>query len=122
MPPPRRRRRLAAVPDAPELAVLIERMTDNYLQCRDWGHSWRPYTASWDTAERCYISRLRCSRCRTQRVRYIGQAGQLLGSHYDYAAGYLVQGLGRLTGEDRAVLRLASVQRVLVEDTAEEHA
>lgn len=95
-------------------------MQDTHLQCRDFGHSWRPFSARWVPEERCYESQLRCARCRTIRVRLIGQSGQLLGSHYDYADGYIVKGMGRLDGDERNMLRLESVLRVMPPDTAED--
>ena len=114
------RRKLRAV--GSDLDALIDHMPENHLQCRDFGHSWRPYTATWDAPARCYVTQLRCSRCRTLRERIIGQNGQQLGSHYLYADGYLVEGMGRLGPADRNHLRLVSVLRVLIEDTAEENA
>jgi hypothetical protein len=114
-----RPRNNAATP-VPDVDAFIDNMALNHIQCRDFGHSWRPYRAWWDASEHCYISQLRCSRCRTVRHRYIGQNGQLIAGHYEYADGYLVKGIGRLTGGDRDHIRLASISRVLVPDTAEE--
>jgi CobQ-like glutamine amidotransferase family enzyme len=55
-------------------------------------------------------------------VRYIGRDGSLLGSRYDYADGYRVEGLGFLSGTDRNALRLKSLEYVLPTDTTEEDA
>jgi len=49
----------------------------------------------------------------------MSRTGALLDSKYDYADGYTVKGLGRLSGVDRDVIRLQSILGVLVEDTAE---
>jgi hypothetical protein len=103
-----------------DLHTALGAMRLEHLQCRDFGHAWRPYAAQWLTTERCYESRLRCSRCRTQRVRLIGQNGALVSSHYEYADNYLVKGLGRLDTSDRNELRLASLQHVLPAETDEE--
>jgi hypothetical protein len=53
-------------------------------------------------------------------VRYLSRTGHQLGGQYDYPEGYLVKGMGRLTGSDRDVIRLQSVLAVLAPDTAEE--
>lgn len=104
----------------PDLGVIVHELRTDYLQCRDFGHSWRPYTARWDARENAYRTELRCSRCKTIRVRWIGPRGQQLDSRYDYSDGYLVKGIGRLTGSDRDALRLESVLRVLPEDADED--
>lgn len=98
----------------------ISGMRDDHLQCRDFGHSWRPYTARWSPEDRCYETQLRCQRCKTIRVRLIGQRGEQLSNHYDYADGYIVKGMGRLDGDERNRLRLESVQRIMPNDTAED--
>lgn len=103
-----RRRHLAVV--EPTARAIAEIPTD-YLQCRDFGHAWQPYTARLAGAE--YLSVIRCMRCGTERTRRIGQRGQVLATDYHYADGYQIHGLGRLTGTDRDMLRLASVQRLI---------
>lgn len=121
------RKKLAPAPSAVSgravdfnVESTVHGMDSNYLQCRDFGHSWRPYTASWLPEQRCYETQLRCQRCKTLRVRFIGQRGELLRSNYDYTDGYIIKGMGRLTGTERDLVRLESVQRILPEDTAEE--
>lgn len=93
--------------------AAIADLDDSSLQCRDFGHSWRPYEAEYIAARRQYVERLQCGRCSTLRVRLLDGRGAQLTSHYDYAPGYLVKGLGRLTGEDRDAVRLAGVQLLL---------
>lgn len=103
-----------------DLDNTIKGMRSDYLQCRDFGHAWRPYTARWEESERAYESTLRCSRCKAKRVRLIDKRGHQVGSDYDYPDGYLITGMGRLTGDDRAALRLESVLRILPDDADEE--
>jgi hypothetical protein len=67
-----------------------------------------------------YESQLLCQRCDTVRTRFLSRSGANLSTNYDYAEGYTVKGLGRLSGEDRDVIRLQSIQAVLVNDTAKE--
>ena len=104
------------------LEKFINTLELEHLQCRDFGHSWRPFTARWMAEDRCYESQLRCGRCGTLRVRRLSRTGSQIGSHYDYPEGYVTKGMGRLTGSDRDKIRLASLLRVLVEDTADEGA
>lgn len=87
----------------------IENMNLDFVQCRDFGHSWRPFSARWNSVENAYESQLQCSRCFTTRTRWLSTTGQQLQSSYDYAEGYTVKGLGRLTGSDRDIVRLTSV-------------
>ena len=110
-----RRPRLRAVTSSSELAGAIADMTPNQLQCRDFGHSWRPYTVEFVPQRKHYLEALRCSRCRTMRVRVLGQRGELLGNRYIYADGYLVQGLGRMESDDRDAMRLASLEHLLTQ-------
>lgn len=109
-----------AQPKKPDVATLVHDLRTDFLQCRDFGHAWRPYTANWIAAERAYRTELRCSRCKTIRVRWINNRGEQVGAHYLYTDGYQMQGVGRLTGTDRDQLRLESIHRVLPEDADEE--
>lgn len=84
-----------------------------YLACRDFGHAWQPFTATWNAAERSYFVQLRCARCLTLRARVLDRFGQQISNRYEYAEGYLTKGLGRMTGAQRDALRLASVQRLM---------
>lgn len=93
-----------------DLDKAIETMPETHLHCRDYGHAWRPFTARYVPAERAYEQSLRCSRCKAQRHRLLDSHGSVIRSGYDYPDGYLVQGLGRLTGDDRGLVRLASIR------------
>lgn len=107
-----RRPRLRAVASHPTTAALVA-MADEHLLCRDFGHSWRPWAAEWIPQRRQYAEALVCSRCTSVRHRLLDEYGALLGNSYTYAEGYLVHGLGRLTGDDRNDLRLASLRAVM---------
>lgn len=95
------------------VTTAIGQLSDGQLLCRDFGHSWRPYTARWIAQRRQYEEALRCTRCKTMRLRLISESGELLANRYRYADGYLVEGIGRLTGDDRDALRVAAMQTVL---------
>src|SRR5882762_6238290 len=99
-------------PEQPvDVDKLVHEMSTEFLQCRDFNHSWRPFTAEWVSEEKSFRVQLKCQRCKAKRVRYIGQSGGLISSHYDYPDGYLIKGLGPLSGTDRDYLRLQSVMR-----------
>lgn len=95
-------------------------MAVEHVQCRDFGHSWRPFSARWLPSYNYFEQILRCQRCTTTRTRHLGSRGQQLDSSYDYVEGYTVKGMGRLSGTDRDVIRLASVRSILIADTVEE--
>jgi len=100
------------------LQDAVAKMELAYVQCRDFGHSWRPYSARWLQAYNSYESQLQCQRCKTVRTRFLSATGSQLSGGYDYADGYLVKGMGRLTGSDRDVIRLASITALVQADTA----
>jgi hypothetical protein len=91
----------------------IAGMSDSHLLCRDFGHSWRPWAAEWIPQRRQYLEALVCVRCETVRRRLLDEYGAQLGQSYTYADGYLVHGVGRLSGDDRNSLRLAGLQVVM---------
>jgi hypothetical protein len=96
------------------LILLIAEMKPEHLQCRDYGHAWKPYTAK-VLGGRIggYEYTLICSRCETKRYRQIGRTGALLKNNYHYEPGYLIPNMGRMTGADRDQLRLAMVMALL---------
>jgi hypothetical protein len=99
-----------------QLHAAVAVMTDEMLECRDIQHSYRKWSVRWIPKDREYESKLKCQRCGSIRVRRIdGRTGAIMASSYEYAEGYLVKGLGRLTGSDRGFIRLASLQQ----DTAD---
>ena len=123
MPPRRRRRVPPTVVDrtAPDFALesVIDDMRLEHVQCRDFSHSWRPYTARMIQGGQ-FEQVLRCSRCKTLRNRLLSRTGAILSSSYDYADHYVIKGLGRIVGEEKDHLRLLSVQHILAPDTAED--
>lgn len=98
----------------PDLDTALTVMSDAHLHCRDFGHSWRSHSARYLPDQRVYERTLRCSRCRTLRNQWISERGDYLRTGYKYAAHYQMRGVGRLTVDHRAQLRLASVQRDVV--------
>lgn len=120
----RRKPPLVVDREAPDFALeaVVDGMREEHIQCRDFSHSWRPFTASvvrYGNRGSAYEQQLRCSRCRSIRRRLLSMTGSVITSNYDYSDGYIIKGLGRLTGTEKDHLRLVSVQRLVVEDTAE---
>ena len=89
-------------------------LPDGFIQCRDMGHTWRPYTAEYDIDVNAYRRVLRCNRCKTKREQYIGLGGLILSGGYTYPEGYQApKGTGRIDGNGRGALRLESTRRLI---------
>ena len=96
-----------------DASEAIATMPDAHLHCRDYGHAWRAHTARYLTDQRVYEQQLRCTRCRTIRKRLLDRQGDVVRSGYVYVKDYQLRGLGRLTGSDKGMLRLASLNATL---------
>ena len=87
---------------------VVESYSGDYLPCRDFGHSWKPVTASKEPNGS--IKRvLACARCETERHQILDRKGFVLSNFYTYANGYLIAGVGRLTVADKALLRITNI-------------
>jgi hypothetical protein len=94
-----------------------ETLPDAFLQCRDFGHTFRPFRAWLDSAMNCYQRVLRCGRCKTERRQALSFRGEILSSTYAYEDGYLApKGTGRMDVNARAGLRLESTLRLVGHD------
>lgn len=98
----------AVTPHEAEVAEAIAGIADEFIQCRDTGHTWQRHNARWLDADNLWEQTLVC-RCGTRRIRYLNRIGAIIGGHYEYADGYTVKGVGRLTSEDRNGIRLRGV-------------
>lgn len=101
-----------------DVKSFAEGLTRQFLLCRTYGHSFNPFTVSKGRTEGrpsvYYEQVLRC-KCRTKRRLLLSRSGSVISSTYDYseAPGYLTNGIGRVVGEGRDVLRLESVTRLI---------
>ena len=77
-------------------------------ECRDWRHSWRPYRA-WKIRGG-FEEHRQCAVCGAVVVRLLDSRGYQTSRRIQYPDGYVVKGMGRLTEDDRAELRLAGVR------------
>lgn len=109
--------RYASEGDVEDFAATL---SDAYLQCRELGHNWRPHTAG-RYKDGGFRRTLRCPRCRTKKHQELSSRGQIMGStHYTHPDGYLTHGMGRIVGEGRDILRLASIMRLEPDEIAED--
>lgn len=103
-----------------QIDEALKSMPVSHLMCRDYGHAWEPFTAARLANGRGFEQTLRCARCHTTRRRYLDSRGDVVTGGYGYVEGYLIHGLGRLTGADRGALRVASLEATLNIHLAEE--
>jgi len=105
----------------PEVATWADDLPERFLLCRDMGHSWKPYTASYEATARQYRRVLRCGRCHTERVQMLSTSGHIEAGHYVYPDGYAMpKGSGGYTMAARDLCHLQSVTRLV--EAAEERA
>lgn len=90
-----------------EIREAVKRMDPVHTHCRDYGHSWEPYSGG--RVKGGWERNLRCSRCHTVRKQRIEGNGLIGANRYVQPEGYRVEGLGVLSGTDRGAVRLASI-------------
>jgi hypothetical protein len=94
----------------------VDDVLDEHLECRDYMHSWKPYSAKEVQKGRVVERVLRCERCKTLKKQTLvikrGRAFLSTGS-YKYSQGYLIKGMGHITQEDKAKLRFRTLVREL---------
>lgn len=83
-----------------------------FLECRLYGHEWRPLRATHYARMRYYLTAQQCPRCTSKRFAEISERGSVLSQWIEYADGYLTKNVGRIVGDGRDVLRLAALNRV----------
>jgi len=107
--------RTARKPKQPDgFDLKVSAYPDENLRCRDTGHSWKPLTAKRITGgdiQRVLV----CANCEAKRNQTLDRMGYIVSTSYAYKVGYQLPGIGRLTSAHRAVLRLASIGRNLIE-------
>lgn len=87
----------------------IDRISEEYLWCRDVMHSWDPYNVK--IRQNKIVRRremhqiLICTRCGTLKTRIMTTAGEILRNSYSYPPGYLLTDQGPITPADRAMIR-----------------
>lgn len=94
-----------------DVKAEAKKMADEYLSCRDVGHTWRQFRVV--RVRGGYNRDLFCPTCKTNRHEFISRTGERLSSGYTYPKGYQLKGLGRVIGEGRNIIRLESVVRTM---------
>lgn len=95
-------------------AQWADELPDEMLHCRELGHSWSSYTASYDKKSRCYTRILICTTCDTERRQVLDSRGEVVKNSYTYVEGYLAKGVVNDEGNarvPRAVFRITALQR-----------
>lgn len=88
------------------LKSWLKRQYPSNLICRDLAHMWAHSTVRRTAGE--YERILLCSRCDTIKIQTIDTSGHIVRSRYQYPEAYVrPKGLGRITAEERATIRLA---------------
>lgn len=89
------------------------KLSPGQLQCRDFGHNWSHHKAA-RRSDGGFDRTLLCRQCGTRRVQILDRYGRVEASHYGYAEGYAMPaGTGRISSDDKGVLRLASIEHTL---------
>lgn len=96
-----------------EIQDFAAELPEKFLECRELGHLWRPWTARSNELGG-YDRTLRCTRCLTKREQVITARGIVHSNKYIHPEGYLHKGMGRIVGDGRGLLRLESVKRQAV--------
>ena len=102
--------------DVDDVQRVADDWSTDFLQCRDVGHHWVPEDAVHVIAARFYRVIHACTRCEVRRTRELSERGHVFAQTYDYPDGYMIKGLGRIAGEAKDALRLASTLRGTVHD------
>lgn len=98
--------------DSKALSTQAADMSEAALMCRDVGHVWDHWKVF--RAVDGYEQTMQCKRCTTERTRFLDRQGYLVGgSRYVYPAGYLLSGLGFMSQDHRAELRMELINRSL---------
>jgi hypothetical protein len=95
-----------------EVQALTNQWSPGILECRAYGHQWRPSRVIYNKVDRFYAIYQSCPRCECERYQEMTVAGHVVASYIHYAPGYLAEGSGRIIGEAKDAVRVAAVTRV----------
>jgi len=103
--------------DPSAVASAADDWSDKLIHCRIYGHGWTPSSVT--RAGDGFVVRQRCGRCTNSREQEMDSRGFATPWRYIYADGYLTNGLGRIGGDGRAVLRIAALRSLTILDPEE---
>jgi hypothetical protein len=95
-----------------EVERQAAKWSEDFLECRLYGHHWRPASARFHDTYRYWRIVQVCPRCTSERVAELDGNGHVTSQAIHYADGYLTDGIGRIVGSSRDTLRLATIQRI----------
>lgn len=102
--------------DPSNVTTAANAWSDGIVHCRIYGHGWTPLTVQRDDGTG-YLVTQQCRRCGGRRFNEMDEFGYASAWRYNYATGYLNEDLGGRIGLDgRAVLRLAAIRHLTVQD------
>lgn len=85
----------------------VDDIQDQFLECRDYGHAWRAQDVKISRKQREIHRVFGClHKCGTERTQVLSVDGHILRSFYTYPDGYVLPGIGRLSIDDRARIRV----------------
>lgn len=100
--------------DPSEVANVADEWSDKTVHCRIYGHGWEPLTVT--RILHGFEVLQRCRRCKNRRAQQMDERGLAGPWRYIYTEGYLTKGLGRIGTDGRAVLRLAAIRNLTVQE------
>lgn len=103
--------------DNDEIASFAKELPEEFLMCREMGHRWLPHDAE-EHDDKSFTRVLRCPRCRTRKIQDITARGAIERTRYQHPDGYLHEGMGRIAGDGRGILRLESIKRTITKKDA----
>jgi hypothetical protein len=98
---------------------FAEGLKTSWLQCRELGHVWKPYHVQ-RLKGGAFLRTLRCSRCTCRREQELSSRGAIISNTYKHPEGYLRKGFGAIVGEERDIMRLASIMRLDIKEGLDE--
>jgi hypothetical protein len=100
------------MPKKTDVEQAIGSMDIRFVHCRDYGHGWGPKEAR--KIRGGYERVLRCRDCGATQLQLLdNDCEPIKNPSRRYPDGYLVKGLGRLTGHDRALVRKVSTMDMI---------
>lgn len=103
------RMHMAALDD---VAMFAKRLPQDFLLCRTWQHSWDPETSTVQRRGGHIHWGVECSICGTVRTCIMTARGEIVGNRYDYPEGYQSAGMGRISRDGRAQIRMETLKRI----------
>lgn len=96
-----------------DVRKMAQTWDQDQLECRLYGHDWKPQRANQDGKTLLIAVVQLCPRCDSERHQEIsGRTGAVFAQWIDYGEGYLMQGMGRIGSDGRNVLRLEAVTQI----------